>query len=238
MRALRSLSFNILFYLWSGLVHVASLPCLLVPSPALIRAARIWVRVTFVLLAGLCRLRHEVRGLDNLPREPCIIASKHQSAWDTLVYCLLVDGPGFVVKRELLWIPLYGWYIRHAGCIPIDREGGAAALKTMIREARRALERGRYIVIFPEGTRVAPGARRPYHPGVAALYSQLEVPVVPAALNSGLFWGRRAFHKKPGRIVVEFLEPIAPGLSRPEFMATLEHRLEAASARLLADTPA
>ncbi len=234
MLALRSLLFNIAFFLWSTLIQVLFLPSLLLPMAVVVSVQRFWIRGSLALLAGICDLRHEIRGLEHLPPGPCIIASKHQSAWDTLIFAVLFRGPGFIVKRELLWIPLFGWYIRRTGCIAIDRKGGASILKRMIADARDAIGKGQHIVIFPEGTRVALGQRRPYLPGVGALYGQLGVPVVPVALNSGLFWGRRTFLKKPGRITLEFQEPIAPGLSRKDFTAELERRIETASARLLA----
>ncbi len=234
MLALRSLTFNTAFFFWSTLVQVLFLPSLLFPVAVVAWVQRLWIGGALALLAGICGLRHEIRGLEHLPPGPCIIASKHQSAWDTLIFAMLFHGPGFVVKRELLWIPLFGWYIQRTGCIPIDRKGGARALKRMIAGGRATIGNGRHIVIFPEGTRVAPGQSRPYHPGVGALYRQLGVPVVPVALDSGLFWGRRAFLKKPGRISLELLEPIAPGLSRKDFTAELERRIETASARLLA----
>ncbi|MDH3771663.1 MAG: 1-acyl-sn-glycerol-3-phosphate acyltransferase, partial [Nitrospirota bacterium] len=128
---------------------------------------------------------------------------------------------------------LFGWYLIHAGMIRIDRGRGATALRSLVRGARAALARGSRVVIFPEGTRVAPGEQKPYQAGVAALYLQLGLPVVPVALNSGLFWRRRGFIKRPGRIVVEFLEPIAPGLERKPFMAELKRRLEGATTRLI-----
>lgn len=233
MLAARSLLFNVLFFAWNVLVHVFYLPLLLMPRRFLVRGARIWAQVTFALLAAICGLRHEIRGLENLPRRPCILASKHQSAWDTLIFALVVNGPSFVFKQELLWIPPLGWYIRHSGGIAINRRGGGAALRKMVDAARAVLNAGQYIVIFPEGTRVPPGERRPYHPGIAAFYSQLGVPVVPVAVNSGLFWGRRSFLKKPGVIVLEILPPIGPGLARKAFTARLEESIESASARLL-----
>jgi 1-acyl-sn-glycerol-3-phosphate acyltransferase len=159
---------------------------------------------------------------------------KHQSAWDTLVFALLLDRPAIVLKQELLNLPLFGWYMRKCRMIPVNRKGRAAALKRMAADARDRAAAGRPILIFPEVTRMAPGQRRPYQPGAAALYGALGLPVVPVALNSGLFWGRRSFHKRPGRIVVEFLPPIAPGLPRREFMQELQERMEGASQRLAA----
>jgi len=140
-----------------------------------------------------------------------------------------------VIKRELLFVPLYGWYVRRAGAIAVDRRGGAGALKRMLADAQEAAKEGRRIAIFPEGTRTAIGARPPYHPGVAALYGKLGLPLVPVAVNSGLYWGRRSFVKRPGRIVLSFLDPIPPGLPRHEVMAELETRIETATAALEAE---
>src|SRR5206468_7688447 len=141
---------------------------------------------------------------------PCIIAMKHQSAWDTLILPVVLDDFAVVVKRELLFVPFYGWYAGRAGAIAIDRSGGAGALRRMVTAAKQAAADGRPIVIFPQGTRVVPGRPLAYQSGVAALYLALGLPVVPAAVNSGLYWGRRSFVKHPGRITLAFLEPIAP----------------------------
>ena len=238
MLTLRSLVFNVLFYCWSTLLQVSCLPTILVSRRAVTWVQRTWVRGNFALLATLCGLRYEIRGWERLPHAPCIIAAKHQSAWDTMIFALLIKRPGHIFKRELFWVPVFGWYLLRAGGIPIDRKGGAGALKRMIAAARRTIAEGRHIVIFPEGTRVAVGERAPYHPGVAALYTQLKIPVVPVALNSGLFWGRRSFLKNPGRIVLEFLEPIPPGLRRREFLDVLAQRIEPASADLAAEARA
>ena len=165
MLVLRSLLFNVLFFAWSAGVQLVFLPVLVMPYGAMVWLQRIWGGGTFFLLAAICGLRYQVRGLERLPHQPCIIASKHESAWDTMIFGLLVTRPSHILKRELLRIPLFGWYLLRAGGIPIDREGGAGALKRMIAAARRTIEDGRHIVIFPEGTRVAPGQRIAYHPG-------------------------------------------------------------------------
>jgi 1-acyl-sn-glycerol-3-phosphate acyltransferase len=161
-----------------------------------------------------------------MPDRPCIIAAKHQSAWDIFALSVLLDQPTFVLKKELMHIPFFGWFLRRYGAVPVDRKAGASALRGMLRRAKAEMARGRSVVIFPEGTRVPPGETRAYHPGVAALYRELDVPLVPVTLNSGWFWGRRKFRKKPGTIVVEFQPAIAPGLSRREVMARLSEALE------------
>lgn len=232
MATLRSLAFNICFFVWTAAILLAMLPALLLPREATYAVGRLWVRGVFALLAAIVGLRHRMRGLEHRLPGPAIYAVKHQSSWETMVFALLLDQPAYVLKRELSLIPVFGWYLLRAGMIPVDRAGGGAALKRMIAAARDRVAEGRTLLIFPEGTRTAPGEHRPYHPGVAALYTQLRLPVVPVALNSGLFWRRRSFLKRPGTITLEFLPAIPPGLPRKAFLAELERRLESASDRL------
>ncbi len=233
-QAIGSFLFNVGFYLLSAVMAVVGLPVLALPVRANAAYARVWIRATLALLRVTCRLTHQVRGLENLPAGPCIIASKHQSTWETLAFNLVFHDGAFVLKRDLFYIPIVGWMMWRAGNIGIDRAAGSSALRSILRDARRAMDGGRPIIIFPEGTRTAVGADAPYQPGVAALYTQLKVPVVPVALNSGLFWGRRVFVKKAGRIDVEILPPIAPGMTRAAFMKTLHDRIEAAAGQLVA----
>lgn len=234
MIVLRSLAFQAAFYLWSGLLGILALPMLLAPPLRVMRFGTFWSAGALRLLAWCVGLDHEVRGREHLPAGPAIIAMKHQSAWDTLAAPVIFRNPAIVIKRELLAIPLYGWYARKAGMIPIDRGSGAAALRSMIAASRRAVAAGRPVVIFPEGTRSAVGAHTAYQPGIGALYRQLDLPLVPVALNSGVFWGRRRFLKRPGRIVVQILPPIPPGGDRRAALAALESGIEEATARLVA----
>ena len=234
---LRSAVFNLLYGLWTGSMHIVCLPLLLGPRRWVYGAASLWIGVTVWLLKTVVGLDYRVTGAENLPAGPAIYAAKHQSAWETLVLSRDLRFPAFVLKRELLSIPLFGWFIKKAGMIAVDRAAGANALRQMSRQATEVFDSGRSVLIFPEGTRVAPGQRRPYHPGVAALYTQLKVPVVPVALNSGLFWGRRAFIKRPGVITVQFLPPIPPGLDRKGLMRELENRIETAANTLAHGSP-
>ncbi|HVM84641.1 MAG TPA: lysophospholipid acyltransferase family protein [Candidatus Binatia bacterium] len=229
---LRSLFFNLAYGLWTGAMHIVCLPLLLGPARWTHAAATLWIDVTLWLLKNVVGLDHRIVGAENLPDRPAIFAAKHQSAWETLFLSRYLNFPAFILKRELLQIPLFGWFIRKAGMIAVDRSAGANALRQMSRQASEVFDQGRSILIFPEGTRVAPGEHRHYHPGVAALYTQLKVPVVPVALNSGLFWARKAFVKKPGTIVVEILPPIPPGLDRKGLMKELESRIETAAVAL------
>src|SRR5207248_6656724 len=206
---------------------------LLAPRRWVMRFGRFWARCVLALLRAIVGLDGEIRGLEHLPPGAAIIAMKHQSAWDTLILPVVLGDPAVVLKRELLLVPFYGWYAGRAGSIAIDRRAGAGTLRRMLAKARPVAAAGRPIVIFPEGTRVAPGERRAYQPGVAALYQALALPLVPAAVKSALHWGRRSFVKRRGRIILEFLEPIPPGRTRPRLMAELERRVETATAALL-----
>lgn len=230
-----SLLFNVAFWLWGVVMVLASLPILLMPREAMVRHAERWERGIQWLLRHLVGLDYRVIGEEHRRADRVIYAIKHQSAWDTVVTHLLIDDPAIALKQELVTIPIFGQCLRHAGMIEIARGQGSKALRSLIGGARKAIARGSPVVIFPEGTRTPPGEKRPYHPGVAALYKQLSLPVVPVALNSGLFWGRRSFVKRAGTISVEFLEPIQPGLDRKAFMAELESRIEAATDRLVTE---
>lgn len=232
MSSARAVAFNIAFVAWTLVLCTIGLPLLLAPRASAMAFGRFWARGALFLLKRVVGLDHRIGGLERVPAGGCIIAMKHQSAWDALILPIVLGDPAVVVKRELLLLPVYGWYAARAGSIGIDRKGGAGALRHIIAAARPVVAEGRPIVIFPQGTRVAPGQSIPYRPGVAALYQALGLPLVPAAVNSGLFWGRRAFVKRPGRIVLEFLEPIPPGWPRRRLMTELEQRIETATAAL------
>ena len=232
MIVLRSLAFNLALYLVTVAQAILGLPVMLLPRRLAYRFGRSWADLILRLCAAIAGLGYEVRGREHLPKGPAIIAMKHQSAWDTLAAPVIFRDPVVVIKRELGWIPFYGWYALKAGMIAIDRRAGPAALRSMARQGERAKADGRKIVIFPEGTRVAVGAAPAYQPGVFALYRQLALPLVPVAVNSGLYWGRRHFSKRPGRIIVEILPPIPAGGARAAVMQQLETAIETASARL------
>ncbi len=236
MIAVRSFLFHFTFCLWTTLICIISLPTLLISQRAVSRVSHVWAVVLLLLLRLIVGLSYEVRGRHNYPQSSTIVALKHQSAWDTIAIWVLLENPAIVVKQSLARIPVFGWYVRKGKAIVIDREAGARALRPMIAEARLAAGEGRSIVIFPEGTRTPVGVRQPYQPGVAALYMQLGLPIVPAALNSGLFWGRHSFLIRPGCILVEFLPPIGPGFDRRVVLSELEGCIEQATARLVAET--
>jgi 1-acyl-sn-glycerol-3-phosphate acyltransferase len=234
MVLIRSILFFLYFALITIIIFIGSLPTLALPRLAAVHASRLWSRLTLWGLKYIAGLDWEIRGA--IPQSGVLIASKHMCLWDSLALYLVLYDPAAVLKRELLSIPFYGWYIKKAGVIAIDRGGHASALRKMAAESRAAFASGRSVLIFPEGTRKSPDAAPDYKPGVAGLYGQLDAACVPVALNSGVFWtGWMGLIKKPGKIVLEFLEPIPPGLKRPEFMATLQDRIEGATGRLVTE---
>ena len=242
MILLRSLLFQLFSNLWSWSMMILCLPVLLLPRRRVVQVGRVWAGGLHWLLRWICGLDFEVAGREHLPPGPCIVASKHQSAWDTIAMPVIFPDPAFVLKRELLRIPLFGLYLSKAENLAVDRSGGAKALRRMVTAARPIVAAGRKIVIYPEGTRTAPGRRIAYHPGVAARYQQLQLPVVPVALDSGLYWARRGLLRPPGRIQVEIRPPIPPGLPRREFLQRLESEIEETSdalrRRALGESPA
>lgn len=238
MTFLRSAVFNALFLGGSAVMAIAALPLLAAPASWLIAYVRAWARGVVALLRAICGIRLEVTGLEHIPPQGAIVAAKHQSAFDTVVWLVLLPAPVYVLKKELLSIPVWGLLARRCGHVAVDRKGGASALKAMVRGAQAALGAGRPVVIFPEGTRTAPGERVPYQPGVAALALATGAPLVPVATDSGLTWGRRAFHKRPGCIHVSVLPPLPAGLPRAALMPALQEAIEAESDRLAALPPA
>lgn len=233
---LRSLAFNVYFYVNIVLWLILLIPFGFLPPETLWRGIAAWSRLNAFMAKHIAGIEVEFRGLENRPDGPAIIASKHQSAWETVCLLHIFRQPAFILKRELTHIPLFGWYVGRIGMIPVDRGKGHSALRDMVARATAVAATGRQILIYPEGTRRAPGAEPAYKYGVAQLYRQLDLPCVPVALNSGLFWPRRGFIRRPGRIIVEFLAPIPPGMERDAFFQLLQERIETASDRLRQET--
>jgi 1-acyl-sn-glycerol-3-phosphate acyltransferase len=230
---LRSLAFNVLFYLLLAFWVIVAIPTFLMPRRAIMKIARSWARSSIWLMRAVCNIKVEYRGLEKIPKGPLIVASKHQSMWETFALLQFFDQPLFIVKRELRWIPLFGWYLIKSNMIGVDRRAGGRALLNMARRAGEEVRRGRQLVIFPEGTRTPVGAPPRYKTGIAQIYVDCGVSCLPVALNSGLFWPRRTFMRYPGTLVVEFLDPLPPGLSRREFIARISGVIEGATGRLV-----
>ena len=233
MRFVRSLLFNLAFYGWTGFLCLVLFWTIVLPPRWVLWEMRTYLATVAWLERWVLGLDYRVDAVDKVPAGASIIAAKHQSAWETFKLHALFGEPVIVVKRELMRIPIWGWFLKRAFAISIDRAAGARAVREIVDNAKPHIERGRRIVIFPQGTRTAPGDYRPYQIGVFALYKTLKLPVVPVALNSGVFWPRHRFTKAGGTITVQFLDPIPPGLDRTSFMTRLEEAIETASDALV-----
>jgi 1-acyl-sn-glycerol-3-phosphate acyltransferase len=229
----RSLIYNVVFYLNTAFWCFVGLPTYAMPRWGIIWIAKTWARTSAWLLTLICNVKVEYRGVENIPEGPLLVASKHQSAWETFALMPFFDQPLFILKRELTRIPFFGWYLVKAQMIGLDRQSGGRALLQMMKRARDQVQRGRQLIIFPEGTRRPVGAPPDYKVGVSQIYVGCGVTCLPVALNSGLFWPRRTFLRYPGTLVVEFLKPIPAGLSRDEFTAQVSSVIEEASNRLI-----
>lgn len=235
---IRSFLYALAFYVTTVLFLVLGVWLLVAPRSWAMAGLKLHGRTSVWLLKVICGTGLEVRGAEKLPKCACLVVAKHQSAWDTFALIALLRDPAIVLKDELKWIPFYGWFCVKFAHILVKRDKAASALKAMIRDARDRSAAGREIVIFPEGTRTVPGAPPDYKSGYVALYEGLGVPAVPLALNSGLYWPRRSFLRYPGTIIVEFLDPLAPGLARAEFRQRIETAIETASALLIVEAAA
>ena len=233
MIALRSLIFVALFYAWSVFVAVGLSPFLLGPRSWAMELMRVWARGIIWLLRVVCDIKVEVRGKEHMPTGAALVAPKHHCMLDVFAQFAWLPDACFVMKKELTWIPFFSWWGMRAKMIVVDRDGHATALRKLIRDSKERFADNRQLLIFPEGTRSAPGAPADYKPGIAALYREIDVPVHPVATNAGVHWPKHGFMRRPGTIVFEYLEPIAPGLKRAEFMRLLQDRIETASTKLL-----
>jgi 1-acyl-sn-glycerol-3-phosphate acyltransferase len=229
----RSVIFNVLFYLNLIAHMIAALPTLAMRRHGVIAVAKSWAHTNIWLLKAVCRIKVEYVGREKIPPGALIVASKHQSLLETFALIPLFADPAFIVKRDLMWIPFFGWYIWKAGMIPVDRGARSQALIAMTERARIGLAQGRQLIIFPEGTRRAPGAEPAYKYGVVQLYAAIGVPCLPVALNSGVVWRRRSFKRYPGTVRIEILDPIAPGLDKRVFFDRLKEEIEVTTTRLV-----
>jgi len=235
MLFIRSLLFKFSFTVVTIIEMLLSAPFyFLLPHKTAWIVPRSWARSAFWLQKHCIGLDYQVEGVENLPQGAYIVAAKHQSSWETLALPLYIPDPSFILKRELLWIPFLGWYLARMGMVPINRGAPLQALKSLIAKGKKRAAQNRQLIIFPEGTRREPGAAPDYKAGVFPIYAELGLPVVPVALDSGLYWPKRGFCLYPGTIKCRILPPIAPGLRRREFMHKLETVIEAECDAMLA----
>ncbi|MEM9749999.1 MAG: lysophospholipid acyltransferase family protein [Pseudomonadota bacterium] len=232
MTAFRSYLYAAYMVATTVLLAAVLWPTLLMRQRDALFAIRLWARTMLGGLKAICGLGWRTLGAERRPTGAALIASNHQSQWETIALCIAVPRPAFVLKSELMRVPIIGWWAARAGMIPIERDGGAASLRGLISVAKRRLAEGRQIIIFPEGTRTAPGQTTDYKPGAAALYSLLKIACTPVAHDSGRYWRHPGFRREPGDIRLSFLPEIAPGLRRPAFEDALRHAIRQESANL------
>lgn len=239
MTAIRSILFNLVFYgLWTPFVCVSMMPSLLMPRGYAVKVAAMYQSGAIFLSKYLLRLTWELRGAEHRPAkgESYLVASKHYSAYETLLLYSLFDDPSIILKKELLALPIFGWFLKKVEVIAIDRGKKAQAIQSLYEGARRMRDQKRPIIIFPQGTRVkldATTAEKPYKTGLIKLYAELDLPILPMAINTGLYWPRNSFWKKPGKVIVEFLPLIPAGLPPEDVMRQVETGVEETSRRLV-----
>ncbi len=239
MLALRSVVYNIALYAVTIIQMIVFTPFyFLAPRKKAWWVPRFWARSLLWMMDKTVGTTRRIDGLENLPAGSFILAPKHQSFWDVLAFFHHLPDPIYILKRELFWIPLFGWYMAKQRLIPVDRGKKGKALRDVIARARVEMKDGRQLIIYPEGTRRPPGAEPSYKWGIAEIYSELDIPVVPVSHQAGLFWPRRKFLRFPGTIRARFLKPIPPGLGKEEFMARLIAETEAGCDRILLETAA
>jgi len=230
----RSLLFTASFYSVTLVLIVLTLPFyFFLTRKYAWYVARFWIKTSLWLAKYIVGMTYQIEGVENIPKGACIIAAKHQSAWETMALLLHFADPVLILKRELMFIPFFGWYMAKVGVIAINRGTPLKAMKAVIQGAKEKVAAGRQILIFPEGTRRIPGSKADYKPGVAALYGELDVPVVMVAHNAGLYWPRNNFRRYSGQIGVRILPPIKPGLHRKKFFQQLVEQTEQACDQLL-----
>ncbi len=227
----RSLIFMITIYVWMLILGLVFAPYALFSKRGALQACKTYARTTIWLARWMVGIRSEVRG--TVPTEEVVIGAKHQSFLDIIIIFNAVPHGKFIMKRELLWTPIIGLYARRLGCIPVDRGKKGAAVAKMVKDVGREFSEPGQLVIYPQGTRVAPGAHKPYKVGTAVLYEGLGFPCIPASTNVGVFWPRTGILRKPGLAIVEFLDPIEPGVDRKEFLHRLESMIETRSNELM-----
>lgn len=234
MTLIRSALYALWFYLTMAVIGLLAMPISMFSRSFAVGAVRFYANTQAFGLWLICGISTEVRGKENLPKGPGLIAMKHQSTYDTIGPFMFIENPTYILKKELLKAPVFGVYASRVG-IPIDRAGGAKTMRLMLAAAKKATQGGQQIVIFPEGTRQLPDAPADIKPGIVLLYNELKAPCVPVALNTGLCWQGSGFLRKPGRIVFEILPPIPPGLKRDAFTQALKDALDPATQRLVAE---
>ena len=223
---IRSILFYVFLALWTILMGIICFPYLFVSYQYLRKPVNIWLKGIFKLLQIICNITYEIRGKENIPSYAVLVASKHQSAFETFALFYHINNSIFIHKRQLFFIPIFGQYLKKINMISIDRSEGTIAMRKMLKQTKQKIQEGKSIIIFPEGTRKKPGENPDYKTGIAGIYKNLETEVLPVAVNSGHYWPKHTFIKKPGKIIIKFLQPIPTKLEKKEFLERIESVIE------------
>ena len=230
---IRSIIFYSLLNLWTLIMGIICIPFLLLPNKLLKKPVNVWIFGIFELLKLTCNITYEIKGKENILNKPVLVASKHQSTFDTFVLYLFLKKSVFIHKKELFYIPIFGQYLKKSSMISIDRKEGASAMRKMLKEANNKISQGYSIIIFPEGTRKKPGEKPNYKRGFVGIYNEIQTEILPVALNTGLCWPKNSFIKQPGHITIKFLNIIPAGLKKEKVMKILEERIENESNKII-----
>ena len=230
---IRSIIFYSLLNLWTLIMGIICIPFLLLPNKLLKNPVNVWIFGIFELLKLTCNITYEIKGKENILNKPVLVASKHQSTFDTFVLYLFLKKSVFIHKKELFYIPIFGQYLKKSSMISIDRKEGASAMRKMLKEANNKISQGYSIIIFPEGTRKKPGEKPNYKRGFVGIYNEIQTEILPVALNTGLCWPKNSFIKQPGHITIKFLNIIPAGLKKEKVMKILEERIENESNKII-----
>ena len=229
---LRSIFFYLLLSFWTVLMGLLCLPYLILPCYYLKKPVRFWISGIFILLRYTCNITHEVQGIENIPSKAVLVASKHQSAFETFALFFYLPKAIFIHKKQLFYIPIFGQYLKKINMIAIDRKGKASTIRSMLRQTKKKTENGFSIIIFPEGTRKKPGAKPDYKSGFIGIYNEMKAQILPVAVNSGSYWPKKIFIKKSGKIIIKFLPLINSHLSRNQVLSEVENKIEDATNKI------
>ena len=230
---IRTTIFYILLSIWTIFLGILCIPYLLLPSKFLRSPILVWIKGIFIMLKKICIINHEIKGLNNVPNEPVIVVSKHQSAFETFALYYYLNKSFFIHKKQLFYIPIFGQYLMKANMLAIDREGKTKTIRKMIFEVNKRLNDGSSIIIFPEGTRTKPGETPDYKTGFIGIYKATNKRLLPVAVNSGLFWPKKGFVMKKGNIIIDIQKPINNNLPKQDVLEEVKKSIESASNKLL-----
>ena len=230
---IRSIIFYLFIYMWTLFLGILCIPYLLLPYSCLKSVANLWISGILQLLYLICGITYEVRGVENITDQAMIVASKHQSTFETLLLFKLIKNSIFIHKKELFLIPIFGLYLKKSNMIAINRAEGPKAMRKILHEIKQKIINGYSIIIFPEGTRKKPGESPDYKTGIAGIYKESEAEVLPVTTNSGYYWPKHTFVKKPGKIIIKFLKKIPSKLEKSEFLKKIESVIETETNKII-----